>query len=136
MSLSNAHAKFLNEGHTNAFLTHANEQYVAILRGINAQLRAQSCPSNRNTGLGRDSNVCTLLVSVCLMYSNKSITKNVSFWLKICRDLSGQEDHLFTRLLVVRFISLQQKKINNKSVDTSYIYGPVGEDRTLRSTLI
>ncbi len=49
MSFSSAHTKFSNLGCANAFLTRANEHYAANLRGVNAQLRAQSCPSNQNT---------------------------------------------------------------------------------------
>ncbi len=50
MSISSAHAKFANPGRTNAFLMRANEHYAVNLRGVDAQLRAQTCPSNRNTG--------------------------------------------------------------------------------------
>jgi hypothetical protein len=47
MSFSSAHTKFQHQGcSTNAFLRRANEHYAADLRGVNAQLRAQSCPSN------------------------------------------------------------------------------------------
>jgi hypothetical protein len=42
------HAKFPNQGHTNAFLTSANEHYAVNLRGVNAKLRAQNCPRNQN----------------------------------------------------------------------------------------
>jgi hypothetical protein len=45
MSFSSTHTKFPNQGRTNAFLTHANELYAANLRGVHAQLCAQSCPS-------------------------------------------------------------------------------------------
>ncbi len=51
MSFSSVHAKFPNQCHTNAFLTCANELYAAKLNGVNAQLCAQSCPSNGNTVL-------------------------------------------------------------------------------------
>jgi hypothetical protein len=51
MSPSRTHTKFPNQGWTNLFLTRtANEHYAANLRGVNAQLRAQSCSSNQNTG--------------------------------------------------------------------------------------
>jgi hypothetical protein len=46
MSSSSVHTKFSNQGRTNAFLTPANEHCAAHLRGVNAQLRAQSCPSD------------------------------------------------------------------------------------------
>ncbi len=46
MSFSSANMKFPNQGHTNAFLACANKHYVANLGGVNARLRAQSCPSN------------------------------------------------------------------------------------------
>jgi hypothetical protein len=41
MSFSRADTKFPNRGDRNAFLTRANEHYLANLRGVNAQLRAQ-----------------------------------------------------------------------------------------------
>jgi hypothetical protein len=53
MSFSSTHTKFPNKGRTNAFLTHANEHYEANLGGVNAQLRAQSCLTNKNTGTVR-----------------------------------------------------------------------------------
>jgi hypothetical protein len=52
MSFSSAQTKFLNPGHTNAFLTRANEHYAANLRGVNTHLRAKSCPRNQNSGQG------------------------------------------------------------------------------------
>jgi hypothetical protein len=50
MSFSSAYTKFPNQGRTNAFVTRANEHYATSSRGVNAQLRAQSCPSNQKTG--------------------------------------------------------------------------------------
>jgi hypothetical protein len=41
MSFSSGQTKFLNPGHTNAFLTRANEHYAANLRGVNTHLRAK-----------------------------------------------------------------------------------------------
>jgi hypothetical protein len=49
MSFSSAQTKFLNPGHTNAFLTRANEHYAANLRGVNTRLGAKSCPRNQNS---------------------------------------------------------------------------------------
>jgi hypothetical protein len=43
-------SKFPNGCHTNTSLTCANEHYAANLH-VNAQLGAQSCPSNQNRGL-------------------------------------------------------------------------------------
>jgi hypothetical protein len=51
MSFPRAHTKCRNQGRTNAFSTCANEHYAVNLYGVNAQLRAQSCPRNQNTGI-------------------------------------------------------------------------------------
>jgi hypothetical protein len=50
MSFSSAHTEVPNSGDTNAVLTLANKHYTANLRGVNAQLCAQSWLSNQNTG--------------------------------------------------------------------------------------
>ncbi len=53
MRFSSAHAKFPNRGSTNAFFFDVHKWTLtckANFRGVNAQLRAQSCPSNWNTG--------------------------------------------------------------------------------------
>jgi hypothetical protein len=43
ISFSGAQTKFLNPGHTTAFLMRTNEHYAANLRGVNTHLRAKSC---------------------------------------------------------------------------------------------
>ncbi len=43
----------------------ANEHYAANLRGVNAQLRAQRCPSNQNTG-GSKLIGCEAIGKICI----------------------------------------------------------------------
>jgi hypothetical protein len=66
MSFLSPHTKFQNREHTNAFLMRANDYYAANLLGVNAQLHAQSCSSNRNTG-------CLLLIKNKTFATNKTL---------------------------------------------------------------
>jgi hypothetical protein len=64
MSFPSTPTKFSSRGRTNAFSTRANEHYAVNLRGVNAQLRVQSCPSNQNTAF---TNSFQFFLKKCLM---------------------------------------------------------------------